>query len=279
MPPTPPSVRSSYKIAPSGLPFGLIRPAALSCATVTASVSPVPSDRPVSVRVPFAPATLTDAPPLSAPIEIARLAGSWGYLDFSAIPRLERSRLPAGLRHDPNKYLFKIKWLLSGCQVGCALLPGARKAVPQPVQSLRLGDDRQPASRDTPGLVYLGGNFDEDKLDLYRSEMRKRIGWCFVPPQILYHLLAMMTHPRSPLPVQLGATRQAEAPDLASGGRSFSKSGAFSAVYISILLDAAACHPRTLPAHVIHPLARRTHGTRMPPLALRPRRPNRAQRE
>ncbi|WP_174980314.1 hypothetical protein [Burkholderia lata] len=118
-----------------------------------------------------------------------------GDLDFSAIPRLERSRLPAGLRHDPNKYLFKIKWLLSGCQVGCALVPGARKAALQPVQPLRLGGNRQPASRDTPGLVYLGGHFVEDKLDLYRSEMRERIGWCFVPPQILYQLTAMMTHP------------------------------------------------------------------------------------
>lgn len=50
------------------------------------------------------------------------------------------------------------------------------------------------ASRDTPGLVYLGGHFDEGKLDIYRDEMVQRIGLSRVLPGMLdHHVLATMT--------------------------------------------------------------------------------------
>ncbi|RQT22117.1 hypothetical protein [Burkholderia contaminans] len=48
-------------------------------------------------------------------------------------------------------------------------------------------------ARDTVGLVYLGGHFDEGKLDLYRSEMQERIGICSVLPQFLAYLHETLT--------------------------------------------------------------------------------------
>ncbi|MDR0242896.1 MAG: hypothetical protein LBJ65_14950 [Burkholderia sp.] len=49
------------------------------------------------------------------------------------------------------------------------------------------------AVRNTPGLVYLGGHFDEGKLDVYRDEMQQRIGLCRVLPRVLdHHVLSMM---------------------------------------------------------------------------------------
>lgn len=47
-------------------------------------------------------------------------------------------------------------------------------------------------ARDTVGRVYLGGHFDEAKLDVYRSEMQERIGLCSVLPQFLEYLHATL---------------------------------------------------------------------------------------
>lgn len=55
--------------------------------------------------------------------------------------------------------------------------------------------------RDTPGLVYLGGHFDEGKLDLYRDELHERIGLSGVLPQFLEHLLGAM-QPAADAPAQ-----------------------------------------------------------------------------
>lgn len=49
------------------------------------------------------------------------------------------------------------------------------------------------ADRHTPGLVHLGGHFDEGKLDVYQQEMQERIGLCSVLPQILAYLHEALT--------------------------------------------------------------------------------------
>jgi hypothetical protein len=53
-----------------------------------------------------------------------------------------------------------------------------------------------------PGTAFVGGHFDEAKLDGYRAELRERIGLCGVLPAFMRRMLASLTpDPRAALAV------------------------------------------------------------------------------
>ncbi|WP_245163741.1 hypothetical protein [Burkholderia latens] len=49
-----------------------------------------------------------------------------------------------------------------------------------------------------PGTAFVGGHFDEAKLDGYRAELRERIGLCGVLPAFMRRMLASMTAAAEP---------------------------------------------------------------------------------